>query len=118
MVFLFATQLGICSVNSSCVFITDPIAETLIIFIPVFLFSLITLRLKNETFRSWLKFTYIWVPLTIFLTILTPEYGTNNFIFSIEKGSISLVFSALFVAFSLIIVIVKSIHAKMDIASN
>jgi len=110
IVFLFATKLGICSINSSCIFTTDPIAETLLIFIPVFILSLITHKLKNETFQAWLKFSYVWIPLTIILTLLVPEY--SNSLVPVEKAGVSFLMSALFLLISLIIIIKKSFFSK------
>ncbi len=38
--------------------------------IPVFIFSLITYRMKNEVFRSWWNFARWWAPVIIVVTLL------------------------------------------------
>ena len=91
----FSTQIGICKISSSCIFIFDPIAETLIIFVPFFLLSLIIYKMRDEIFKSWLKFTYIWIPLTIILTLLAPEYS-QSLLPIFTKGFISFFFSIVF----------------------
>ena len=75
-------------------------------FIPLCLLVLMTYRLHNEVFLSWIKFAFVWVPLTMFLTLVTPEYG-NQSLFPLEKGGISFWFSILLFLISLIIIIYK-----------
>jgi hypothetical protein len=80
----------------------------------VFLFSLITYFMREETFRSWLHFVYWWVPLSIFLTLITTESGGGGFgpQMSWGKEDTAFVFSALFAVISLILIIVKSWKLK------
>ena len=89
----------------NCPFLLHDILGTFIIFIPLFLLSLITYKMRDEVFQTWFKFTRIWVPLTILLVIISPEYG--NALFPVEKGSVSFAMSLLFLIISLIIIISK-----------
>ena len=107
---LFSTQLGICNINSSCVFIFDPIAETLLVFVTLFFLSLLTYSIRDETYKIWFRFSRIWVPLTVLLVLITPEY--SNSLIPIEKGAVSFIFSILFLLISLIIIITKSLSSK------
>lgn len=42
----------------------------LMVFIPVFLFSLITYKMREEVFRAWWNFAIWFVPLIMFVTFL------------------------------------------------
>lgn len=91
--------------NKSCV---DPLANLIIIFIifiPLFLLSLITYKMRNEIFRAWLKFAYVWIPLTLVLTILAPEYDQS--LLPITKGVVSFLMSVLFLIISFLIILIK-----------
>ena len=72
----------------------------------IFLLSLITYKMKDIVFQTWFKFARVWVPLTIILVILSPEYG--NALLPVEKGTVSFFMSALFLIISLIIIVYKS----------
>ena len=105
--FIFSTQIGICKVNDLLCFQRfDTFAEHILIFIPLFLLSLITYKMKDIIFQAWFKFARVWVPLSIILIILSPEYG--NSLLPVEKGSVSFFMSALFLIISLIIIAYKS----------
>ena len=106
LMFLFAKEVGICSLlYESCFETFDQIAELFFVFIPLLILSLITYKMREEVFHSWLKFAYVWVPLTIILTLLAPEYDAS--LVSITKGVISFVMSTVFLLVSLVIIFVK-----------
>lgn len=79
---------------------------SLIIF-PVFLVSAITYFLKDRVFLAWLKFSSIWIPLQVILSLLTPRYGGAGII-SIDRGAVSFVLSALYLIISLVLIAYKS----------
>ena len=79
-------------------------------FLPLFLMACIAYFLREETFRAWLKFAYVWIPLTMLAIFMAPEYG-HPFL-PITKGSIAGVSSLLFVFISLSIIIFKSFSKK------
>ena len=112
---IFSQEIRLCPAYSysSCSSFFDMIAESIFISIPLFLLSIITYKMRNETLQKWLKFTYVWVPITIILTFLSPEYG--NSLLPIEKSSVSFVMSFLFLIISLIIIISKSISIRKKI---
>jgi len=113
LISLFATKIGICRyINTSCSQIFDPIAETFLIFIPLFFLSLITYKMRDIVFQAWLKFAYIWVPLTIVLTLFAPEYDPS--LLPITKGVVSFFMSAIFLVVSLIIVFFKHRSIKIN----
>ncbi len=82
----------------------------LFIFIAVFMISLVTYKMRDEIFHSWLKVVYIFVPLTIILTILAPEYSES--LLPITKGVVSFLFSVLFLLISIVIIFVKYFSLK------
>ncbi|MCX6735762.1 MAG: hypothetical protein NTZ13_01640 [Candidatus Parcubacteria bacterium] len=78
---------------------------------PVFLFSLITYPLREETFRSWLHFAKWWVPMSVLLVLITPDGQGGGYMPSlIDKQVVAFLTSAIFTLISLIIVIYKSIR--------
>lgn len=108
--FLFATEIGICKLSyESCFQRYDKVAETLFIFIPTLALSLLTYKMREEIFESWLEFAYVWVPLSIILTFLAPEYDAS--LVPITKSLVSFSMSATFLFISLIIIFLK--HQKL-----
>ena len=75
------------------------------LFVIVFLLSLITYRMTDQIFHSWIKFAYFWVPLTLITVALVPEY--SNSLLPIEKGNVSFFMSLVFLVISLIIILTK-----------
>jgi len=96
---------NICNQDRTCALLLVDTIQTLFIFIPILILSLVTYKMRDEVFHSWLKFAYVWVPLTIVLTFLAPEYDAS--LVSITKGVISFVMSTVFLLVSLVIIFVK-----------
>ena len=111
---IFPEKVGLCKIVPSCFYTFDPIAEVIFIFVPIFILSLITYKMREEIFRAWVKFTYVWVPLTIIFTLLAPEY-TNSLLPIFEKGFVSFSMSFLFLLISLIIIISKHFSLKQKV---
>ncbi len=101
----FSKLLGV-----SCISSLATAVIILIIFLPIFLFSLITYKMSDAVFQSWRKFVYWWVPLTIILTILAPEYSQS--LLPITKGVVSLGMSILFMIISLLVIVTKHFSTK------
>lgn len=70
---------------------------------PLFLFSLITYKMREEIYKTWFYFARWWVPLSMLLVLISPEYS-NDWMFPIEKGSVAFVTSLLFTVISLILI--------------
>lgn len=82
----------------------DMLSDAMLIFfpiIPLFIFSLITYKMRDEIFQSWWRFARIWVPISMILILLTPSY-THNWMFPIMKSNVALLLSAIFIIASLI----------------
>ena len=93
----------------------DILSNVMVIFYPVFplfLLSLIAYVLRDEVFRAWIKFVYIWIPMTMFLILIAPEYG--NAFMPIVKGTVAAFFSLLFILISLGIFVVRSLQLHRD----
>ena len=110
---IFSVDIKLCPSYSYsyCSQFFNIFAETIFISIPLLFFSLITYKMREEVFRSWIKFTYVWIPLTLTFVFLAPEYG-NSFFPVNEKGFVSFSMSALFLIISLIIIISKSLSPR------
>lgn len=104
IVFLFAKELGLCAlINSSCTNTFDPIAENLSVFIPLLALSIITYFMREEVYRTWLRFAQWWIPLSMLAIFIAPEYATD-WMLRIEKGSVAFFSSVLFIIISLILI--------------
>ena len=80
--------------------------------IPVFFVALIIYFTHEEIYRSWFKFARWWIPLSMFLVLITPQYGGGLFN-PIQKGSVAVATSALFVFISLVIITVKYLRTRV-----
>jgi len=87
--------------------IFDFIAPFVFIFPVVLLLSLITYKLREETFRAWLHFAYGFVPLSIFLTFLARNSsgGSMGIPNILDQETVAFLLSALFLIISLVIII-------------
>lgn len=83
-------------------------SEVMFVSIPLFLLSILTFFLREEVFKAWSRFALAWVPLTMVLAALSPEY--NQSLLPFEKETVSFLFSLLFVIVSLLIIFIQSIR--------
>jgi hypothetical protein len=90
--------------NSLGVFIFDFSLAFIVIFI-------ILIWAPKDVFIRWLKFTFIFLVLSIITVVVTPETG-SDFIFPIDKKVATFSLSILFVIISVIIVLVKKYRSR------
>ncbi len=76
------------------------------LFIPLFLFSLITYWMREEIYKSWFRFARWFIPLSMLLTLIAPEYS-SDWLYPIVKGTVALLTSIIFAALSLLIILIK-----------
>ena len=109
---VFSIDINLCPPYSysSCSQFFSVFGEIIFVFTSLFLLSLITYKMRDDIFQSWFKLVRIWVPLTIILVLISPEYG--NSLFPIEKGSVSFFMSVLFLIISIILIIYKSLSLR------
>lgn len=91
---------------SNCPFVLTNIEMNLLPIIPLFLLSIIIYKMRDEVYRVWLRFAYVWVPLSMLLIFLAPEYS-GDWMYPIVKGTVAFFSSLLFIIISLILIIWK-----------
>ncbi len=83
--------------------------------LPVFLFSLITYKMKDEVFASWISFAKWYVPMLVVMTFLLQDGGGSGFAGAVSGWFNLMILGALYVAFivvSLVLIISKSIAMR------
>ena len=80
------------------------------IFIPALIFSIVTYKLKEETFLLWKNFTIIYLFIYLFLIIVNPWMHADYSPF--EKNTVFMVLVPLYFLTSLILIIYKSIKLR------
>lgn len=94
------------SVYTPCMDLIYDAVAVFLIFIPLFLFSLITYRMAVPVYRAWVRFAAVWIPLSMVSILMAPEYVTNmGWFYPVVKGSVAFSFSLLFVIISAAIVL-------------
>lgn len=68
--------------------------------------------MRDEIYQMWFKFARWWVPVSMFLIFITPEYGGGLFN-PIQKGSVAVGLSALFFLISLIIIAIQYFRTRI-----
>lgn len=93
---------------------TEIVGPFVFLFPIIFLFSLITYKMREEVFCAWFNFTKWWIPISIFLTLITPGSSGGGFgIPSIfDKEFLAFILSALFFIISLVIIVRKSLKLR------
>jgi hypothetical protein len=80
-------------------------------FAPLFFIVALIYKMRDEVYRAWIKFAYVWIPLSMIAIFLAPEY-TNDWMLPITKGTVAFFSSALFILISLVIISLKYISLK------
>jgi hypothetical protein len=80
IVLLFILSTSICYHNSLCNMVEDSIPNNdnlqIIFILPfLFLFSLITYKMREEVFRAWWGFARWWAPIIVVITLLLNNAG-------------------------------------------
>lgn len=97
--------------SGSCMDATFDFLMLFFPFLPLFLFSLITYRMTETIFQSWWKFARIATPVSMGLILIAPSYS-HDWMFPIEKGSVAMMTTVLFIFLSIIIIIRAYKRAK------
>ncbi len=79
---------------------------------PIFLFSLITYKLREEVFRSWLHFAYWWMPFEILFVLGSMGGGGGFGMHSFGGEDVAMILSVLFFAISLVIIVARSLMLR------
>ena len=90
--------------------------------LPLFLFSLLTYRLPERYFRAWSRFALVWIPLSMILVVLAPEYISGGLFIQIgpvfTKSYVSNTSSQLFALISTLILLVVWVRSRGKRRSN
>ena len=101
------------NVHSSCWQYWDKIPESfqvLYLAFPILLFSLITYKLRDEVFETWIKLTKWWVIGTAVLVLIAPAQGHS--LLPVTKEIISIFSAGIYALISTVVVISKSVILK------
>ena len=81
-----------------------------LVFVPVLFFSLITYKLRDEVFDTWVKFAKWWVSGTFIFVLIVPAQDSS--LLPITKEIVSFFSTGMFTLVSLIIVIATSVALR------
>lgn len=96
---------------TNCPFILTDIGVNLFPFIPLFLLSLLTYKMRDSVYRAWLRFTLVWIPLSMLLIWIAPEYP-ENWMTPFAKGPVAFFSSVLFCVISGIVIVSKYLYLR------
>ncbi len=113
MVAMFSVDLGICfNYSSKCYNTSDLIISYTYIFIAVFVFSIITSKLKEATFQNWRDFSFFAVFLfLVFISFLPTRTHGLDFV-PLTKGIVAFFLTILYSIISLILIVYKSLKKE------
>lgn len=109
-------SMDMCYQNTNChVFFVSSITRTFIFilfpFISLFLLSLLTYKMREEIFATWISFAKWWVPLSMVAILLTPTDDGGSFSIPL-KGPLALFCAVALLVVSLIIIAYKFFALK------
>lgn len=106
IVFLIVSIEGWCNFNFLCQRPhDDSVALILFPIVPLFIFSLITFKMREEIWETWWKFARVWTPLSMLVILFSPS--TGNWMIPIEKGSVAFVSMCTFAFISIVLILMK-----------
>ena len=90
------------------------VGNLLLIFLPAFVFSIITYFLREEVFRAWLRFAYWWIPVSLVFIYLAGGWSGGGFGIPavLDQEFVSLILSGLFVLISLLLIAYKYFDSR------
>ena len=89
---------GNCGQLDACLFLAYP----LLVFIPVFVFSLLTFFQKEDVFASWRKLTSWWTVISVILVVISPTQHAD--LIGFDKKSSLFLLACLYAITSLILI--------------
>lgn len=76
--------------------------------VPAFIFSLISVFLREEVTRSWRKFTNYFLPISIVVILLTPNSSHGMDILPLIKENVTILLVSVYSIVSLVLILYKS----------
>ncbi len=111
-IFYGINMLSSCRHEKYCSSVTEIGVIYLLPFISIFIFSLITLKLKESTFKLWKIFSFWVIPIFLIIISLLPTRTHGLDVVSIVKGTAVLFLTILYSITSLLLIIYKSIRKE------
>jgi hypothetical protein len=59
--------------------------------------------MRDDVYRAWLRFAYVWIPLSMVGIFFAPEYSTD-WMYPVTKSSVAFLSSLTFVIISLVVI--------------
>jgi hypothetical protein len=107
----YHTPMSVCRYNEmSLRCVSSLIFLMFAIFVPIFIFSIVTYKLKEKTFISWRNFTVGYLFIYLFLIVANPWMHADYSPF--EKNTVFMTLVPLYFLISLILIIYKSIKLR------
>lgn len=107
---VYISIFGLCKIDSDFLCSRpheDMYSALLFLFFPLFLFSLITYKMKEAVYLTWYNFVKWWIPLSLLAIIISPRYS-HDWMFPIDKGRVAFSTTVIFALVSLILIGYKS----------
>lgn len=76
----------------------------------VFLFSLITYKMRDEVFQAWIKIARWWVLASILLVLIMPS--DNGPFLPLDKGHVAVLMSVLFTTASIVSILEVTVRLR------
>lgn len=101
----------------TCVDVLSDIEIVIFPIVPLFLFSLFTYKMREESFQAWWKLARVWIPASMLAIIIAPSYA-SSWLFPIEKGNVAVFLSlGFFIASALLLISNRYLLGKGKILS-
>jgi hypothetical protein len=116
----FQKNIGLCGkVYNQCWDILDLLWPVFSLSLPLVIFSLITYKLPEQVFRSWLNFAFAWIPISLLFIFTTPT-TSHSWAISVGQGreGITLIMGGLFALISLILIACKFFALKKGVVGK
>ncbi|HUO56370.1 MAG TPA: hypothetical protein VMU27_02980 [Candidatus Paceibacterota bacterium] len=100
--------------NGDCLGNLENLASIATPFVPLFFVSIVASFMQEEVFRLWIKFVYVWLPFSIFLIFISPQYGQGHFITISPKAGAFWEMVLVLIMVSALIFVFKSIAVARE----
>ncbi len=94
-----------------CVDVLNYISLILMYFVPLFILSTILLLIRDQVFISWRKTIPIYLAFYLLILFITP-WSAGDVFLKIQKDLFVLYFSVIYVVYSLILIVYKSLKKQ------
>jgi hypothetical protein len=110
----FQKDIGLCGkVYNQCWDVLDLLWPAFFLSLPLLVFSLVTYKLPEQVFRSWIHFAFAWILISLIFIYTTPTVS-HSWAINVGPGreGITWLMGGIFVAVSLILVTYKFFQLK------